>query len=294
MDPNKRIIVALDVPTVGEALKLAGLLGTHVGGSKVGLELINTILYELLFHGALIDFPKLGAALPMGCDKRINYDALHEIRKPQGLFQILKGECFWDGKFKDIPNTVAAVSRVVTKIGVKMFNVHVLGGPAMMKAAVEAAKSEAEIQKCPRPLVLGVTILTSLKSEDLIQIGFPFKVIKCTSDGEIDLAECDVKAIVCNLAKLAKISGLDGVVCSPQEIELVREACGPDFLIVTPGIRSADDPPDDQGRTLPAGEAIRRGADYLVIGRPITKAADPVEAAKRIADEINTAMEGGK
>jgi orotidine-5'-phosphate decarboxylase len=172
---------------------------------------------------------------------------------------------FADVKFHDIPNTVAGASREIARLGVTMFNIHASGGEAMMRAAKDAAGSVD-----PRVKVIGVTVLTSLDDGDLEQVG----------------QQPPARDQVVRLAQLAKASGLDGVVCSPQEIELVRKACGSSFMIVTPGVRPAGADLADQRRVMSPGQALRAGADVLVIGRPITGAADPAAAARAIAEDI--------
>ncbi|HEY8696954.1 MAG TPA: orotidine-5'-phosphate decarboxylase [Rhizomicrobium sp.] len=172
---------------------------------------------------------------------------------------------FADVKFHDIPNTVAGASREIARLGVTVFNVHASGGAAMMRAAKEAAASVD-----PRVKVIGVTVLTSLDDGDLEQVG----------------QQGPARDQVLRLAQLAKASGLDGVVCSPQEIELVRKACGASFMIVTPGVRPAGADLADQRRVMSPGQALRAGADILVVGRPITGAADPAAAARAIAEDI--------
>lgn len=172
---------------------------------------------------------------------------------------------FADTKFHDIPNTVAGASRAIARLGVTMFNVHASGGEAMMRAAKDAAK---EID--PDVKVIAVTVLTSLADTDLRSVG----------------QSGPANAQVQRLARLAQASGLDGVVCSPKEIALVREACGRDFLIATPGIRPAGVGLADQRRVMTPAEAVQAGADVLVIGRPITDAKDPAQAAAAIAGEI--------
>ncbi len=186
---------------------------------------------------------------------------------PQGISRIvaLGLPVFADVKFHDIPNTVAGAARALGQSGADIFNVHGSGGEAMMRAARDAAEKFH-----PRPKVIAVTVLTSLADADLEAVG----------------QEASAAAQVTRLAKLAKASGLDGVVCSPREIALVREACGPDFLIVTPGVRPAGAALGDQRRVMTPGEAMKAGADILVIGRPITGAEDPAAAAKVIAEEI--------
>ncbi len=169
---------------------------------------------------------------------------------------------FLDLKFHDIPNTVGGAVAAATSLGVWMLNVHASGGPAMMAAAATGAGG--------RTLVLGVTVLTSLEEKDLqATLG----TVRTLRDH------------VLHLAREAKAAGLDGVVASPHEIADIRQACGPGFLIVTPGVRPAGAERGDQRRVMTPGEAIRAGADYVVVGRPILAAKDPVEAAQRIAAE---------
>ncbi len=186
---------------------------------------------------------------------------------PEGVAKIvaLGRPVFADTKFHDIPNTVAGAARTIARLGVAMFNVHASGGEAMMRAAKDAA-----MQIDPEVKVIAVTVLTSLADGDLETVG------QAASAAEQ----------VTRLAKLAKSSGLDGVVCSPKEIALVRESCGPHFLIVTPGIRPAGTDLADQRRVTAPVEAIRAGANILVVGRPITAAKDPAQAAAAIAAGI--------
>jgi len=229
---NRRIIVALDVPDADAAIALASRLDPKLCRVKVGKEL----------------FVAAGPAVVMRLQDR-------------GF------EVFLDLKFHDIPNTVAGACRSAARLGVWMLNVHASGGEAMLRAAREA------VQSAPRPpLVVGVTILTSLADADLARVGF----------------EGDVLRNVERLARLAHACGLDGVVCSAQEARLVRKATSPEFKLVTPGIRLASDPVQDQARVVTAADAVRNGADYLVIGRSVTQAADPVA---RLA-EIRESLEG--
>lgn len=178
------------------------------------------------------------------------------------------GKVFLDLKYHDIPNTVANAMCEAARLGVQLANLHALGGAEMMETAVAAVHKE--FSDAERPRLLAVTILTSSTVETLRQVGI----------------EHSVQDMVVRLARLAKASGMDGVVASPLEIGLIREACGPDFLIVTPGVRPPFAAVDDQKRIMTPAEAVSSGADYLVIGRPIAKAADPVQAAEFIAAEI--------
>lgn len=178
------------------------------------------------------------------------------------------GRVFLDLKYHDIPNTVANATLEAARLGVQLVNLHAMGGGEMMEAAANSLQKE--FGNVERPNLLAVTILTSSTQTTLRQIGI----------------EHSVKDMVVRLARLAKDSGMDGVVASPLEIELIREACGPDFLIVTPGVRPSFAAADDQKRIMTPVEAVRAGADYLVIGRPIAKAVDPAAAAQLIADEI--------
>lgn len=178
-------------------------------------------------------------------------------------------DVFLDLKYHDIPNTVAgSVAAAAGLPGVRMLTMHTSGGLAMMMAARDAVAGRKE-----RPSLLGVTILTSLDSAALRQVG-----ISGTP-----------AARVVALAKLAKKAGLDGVVASAHEAKAIRRACGPRFLIVVPGIRPTSAATNDQARVATPAEAIRAGANYLVVGRPITGAADPAAAARTIADEISSA-----
>jgi orotidine-5'-phosphate decarboxylase len=188
---------------------------------------------------------------------------------------------FLDLKYHDIPNTVAgAVVAAAALPGVQLLNVHATGGLEMMRAAAQALAATPE--DAPRPKVLGVTILTSMDRKALGQVG---------------IAGSPQSRVV-SLAKLAKRAGLDGVVASPLEVKQIRKACGPDFLTVIPGVRPVDPkaPPskrrDDQARVATPGAAIRAGADYLVVGRPIAAAPDPRAAAQAVVEEIALAMSG--
>jgi orotidine-5'-phosphate decarboxylase len=230
-----RILAALDVETADEARGLAKTLRGAVGGFKVGKRLFTSygpdIVRELVANGDRV---------------------------------------FLDLKFHDIPNTVAGAVAAATKLGVWMVNVHASGGAAMMRAARRAADEEAAKLSHPAPLVIAVTVLTSLDQAALNEVG----------------VAGDLRSQVERLAALTQASGLDGVVASPQEIEIVRaRTTNSNFAIVTPGIRSAEDAKGDQQRTLTATQAVAAGADYLVVGRPIIASADPRRAAERIAAE---------
>ncbi len=177
---------------------------------------------------------------------------------------------FLDLKLHDIPNTVAGATRALTRLGPAILTVHGAGGAAMLKAAAEAAKEEAAKTGTARPKIVAVTVLTSISGADFGAVGLHGKV----SDQ------------VARLAALAQDCGLDGAVCSAAEAATLRKSCRPDFLLVVPGIRPEWAQAQDQKRVATPLEAMRMGADILVIGRPITAAKDPAEAAKRIAAEL--------
>ena len=188
---------------------------------------------------------------------------------PEGTARVLQGQPFFlDLKFHDIPNTVAGALRAALPMKPFMMNVHASGGPAMLKAAA-AVVATAD----PRPLLIGVTVLTSMDDSDLAAVG------------QLGPAE----AQVLRLATLAERCGLDGVVCSPREIAVLRRALPPGFKLVVPGVRPAWAAAGDQKRTMTPAEALAAGADYLVVGRPITGAADPADAARRIVEELDEA-----
>jgi orotidine-5'-phosphate decarboxylase len=184
------------------------------------------------------------------------------------------GRVFLDLKFHDIPNTVASACREVARLGVSLFNVHAAGGGEMMRRAAEATAETAERENLEGPKLIAVTVLTSANAGVLRETGVA---------GEL---EAQVK----RLAELAAASGLDGVVASPHEIEAVRSVVArEDFLLVTPGVRPANSPHDDQRRVLTPGEAVRAGADYIVVGRAILRAPDPQRAAREIVEEMERA-----
>jgi orotidine-5'-phosphate decarboxylase len=193
---------------------------------------------------------------------------------PRAVETVLEqgGRVFLDLKYHDIPNTVAGAARAAVRMGVSMFNLHIAGGAEMMKAALEAALQEAGSDVVPR--ILGVTVLTSLGAGQLRD--------------ELGLVRPPAEQVVF-WAKQARDCGLSGVVASPQEIFSIRQHCGNGFLIVTPGIRPAGSATDDQKRISTPGAALHAGADYLVVGRPITRASEPRQAALAIIEEMEAA-----
>src|SRR5258706_4922633 len=185
------------------------------------------------------------------------------------------GRGFLDLKFHEIPNTVAAAGIEATRLGVSIFNVHASGGPDMLKRTAAAVAEVAGREGLKRPKVIAVTLLPSLDPASLKQLGI--------KEG--------ASTAVARLARLAADCGMDGVVASPREIGVIRQTVSDrDFLIVTPGIRSSNDPSDDQKRTLTAAEAISAGADYLVVGRPILNSEDPIAAARKVVAEIEAVL----
>jgi len=236
-EPRDRLIVALDVDTLAQAERLAERLEGQITRFKIGSQ---------LFTGA-------GPAAVEAVQKR-------------------GAEVFLDLKFHDIPNTVAGAAREATRLGVLMFNVHAAGGSAMMKAATEGAAAAAKELAVRRPLVLAVTVLTSLD--------------RATLHREVGVAS-SVEGYVLHLAGLARDAGLDGTVASPNEIGAIRRSLGPDWVIVTPGVRPAGSEAGDQARIATPGAAARAGAHYLVVGRPITAAPDPAKAAEAILAEMS-------
>ena len=191
------------------------------------------------------------------------------------IIDILKdNQCsiFLDLKFHDIPNTVARAGEEAAKLGVFMFNIHTSGGYPMMKECVNSCKKLAETNGLECPYIIGVTILTSVGQKDLIELGFNRKM----------------KDQVLHLASLGKKAGLDGVVCSPNEVKDIKNLCGDDFLTVVPGIRPSWSLKDDHQRLSTPAKAFHEGADFIVIGRPITEASDPLEATLKIHQEIET------
>ncbi|MEN6321777.1 MAG: orotidine-5'-phosphate decarboxylase [Syntrophaceae bacterium] len=183
-------------------------------------------------------------------------------------------EVFLDLKFHDIPNTVAGAAVGAVKQGVFMFNVHALGGRQMMEEAVSAVNEVVKETGVASPIILAVTVLTSLNDGDLKQLGFNFPASELTV----------------RLSRIAQDAGVSGVVASAQDIENIRTACGHDFIIVTPGIRDTLKSGDDQKRTATVRDAIMRGADYIVVGRPIRNAVNPVQKVEKIVNEITEGL----
>ena len=238
-EAKDRLIVALDVDNESRALELHQSLRDSVGMFKIGMQLFT-------------------AAGP---------DLVRKI--------VSRGSrVFLDLKYHDIPNTVAMAAVEATRLGVSMFNVHASGGREMMQRAADAVADVAAREGLAKPIVIGVTLLTSADAETLQQLG--------VSDTPSD--------VVRRLAALAKSSGLDGVVASAQELKIIRDEVSDEkFVIVCPGIRGARDAMHDQRRSMSGGDAIRNGADYVVVGRPVLNAADPVQAARALQDEIRNA-----
>ncbi len=183
-----------------------------------------------------------------------------------------KKEIFLDLKLHDIPNTTAQGLASLMKLGVTMLNVHATGGYTMMKTAVENLEKQASTLNTPRPKLIAVTILTSMNETDWQGLGQTMKI----------------QEQVVRLAKLTKEAGLDGVVASPREAAVIRQACGDDFLIVTPGVRPVGAAVNDQSRIATPASALENGASHLVVGRPITAADDPKAAAQKIIAEMET------
>jgi len=238
-DAKPRLIFALDVDSLEEARNWVDRLRGQVGVFKIGKQLFTRCGPEVV-----------------------------------SLVQAGGVDVFLDLKFHDIPNTVAMAGLEAFRLGVRMFNVHALGGFDMMSRLVAEVDAVCPRGNPGRPLLLAVTILTSSNDETLRAIGI----------------DRPVAEMVPRLARLPQDAGMDGVVASPQEVDSIRAVCGQDFLIVTPGVRPAFACQDDQKRVMTPGEALRAGADYLVIGRPISAAADPVRAAEMIMREMQEAL----
>ncbi|MGZ8476762.1 MAG: orotidine-5'-phosphate decarboxylase [Candidatus Binatia bacterium] len=232
---RERLIVALDVDDLEQAAELVRQLAGEVGMFKVGKQL----------------FTHAGP------------QAVRQI-------QVLGGEIFLDLKFHDIPNTVAKAAIEATRLGVKMFNVHASGSLEMMRLTAKEVRRVCRQQKLRKPIMLAVTVLTSLNQDDLQRVGVERKVADQ----------------VVRLALLTKEAGMDGVVASPHEVADIREACGQRFVIVTPGIRPSDGNRNDQQRVMTPQNAVRGGVDYIVVGRPIIEAKEPVAAARAIVADM--------
>lgn len=227
---NNNIIVALDYPDMQSAIAMAQQLDPNACRVKVGKELFTAT-------GPLV---------------------VEQLQK-------LGFDVFLDLKFHDIPNTVASACEVAAKLGVWMVNVHALGGEKMMMTARERLEKYDD-----RPLLIAVTVLTSMSDAELHKIGI----------------QSDARTTVLNLSHLVKNSGLDGVVCSAREAEMLRKEHGTDFTLVTPGIRPQWASKGDQERVMTPAEAVKAGIDYMVIGRPITQADNPMQALEKIFTEI--------
>lgn len=236
----RRVFVALDLPTAAEAEAMADRLAPTGVGLKMGLELFTA------------EGPALAARLAA------------------------RASLFLDLKYHDIPATVARSVAAATRIGASVMNLHVSGGEAMVKEAIEARDRTATELNLPTPRLIGVTVLTSMDGADLNAVW---------SGGERDAS-----AEALRLAERARDWGLDGVVASAKEAAAIRAACGEGFLVVTPGIRPAGAETGDQKRVLTPGDALAAGASHLVIGRPVTRAADPAAACAAILDEMAAAV----
>src|SRR5438132_4332890 len=232
---RERLIVAPDAAELGEVTELVKHLASEVGMFKVGKQLFT-------------------------------HAGPHAVR----LIQELGGEIFLDLKFHDIPNTVAKAAVEATRLGVKMFNVHASGSLEMMRTTAKEVRRVCRQESRRKPIMLAVTVLTSLNQDDLKRVGV---------DG-------GVADQVVRLALLTKEAGMDGVVASPHEVADIRKACGRRFVIVTPGIRPFDSSRNDQQRVMTPAEAIHAGVDYVVVGRPILEARDPLLAAQEIVADM--------
>ncbi|MDP2210395.1 MAG: orotidine-5'-phosphate decarboxylase [Candidatus Aquicultor sp.] len=237
--PEERLIVALDVPTQKDVEQACAAIGDNAVFYKVGLQLFLAEGAGVLSH-----------------------------LKDKGL------KVFLDLKLHDIPHQVAGACREIARMSVDMTTIHTMGGVEMMRAAATAMRESALEFGVKPPILLGVTVLTSLNQSQAGEIGIAAKISEH----------------VVRLATLAKESGLDGVVVSPLEVEAIRAAVGEDFVIVTPGIRSSADVVGDQQRVMSAADAITAGSTYLVVGRPIMKSDDPGRAAGAVVAEIERAL----
>jgi orotidine-5'-phosphate decarboxylase len=232
---RERLILALDVDDLEKAKSALKLLAGEVGMFKVGKQL----------------FTHAGPAVVR---------MIHEMG----------GEVFLDLKFHDIPTTVAKAAVEATRLGVKMFNVHASGSLEMMRLTVREVTRVCRQESLRRPILLAVTVLTSLNESDLKKVG----------------VQGEVADQVVRLALLSREAGMDGVVAAPHEVGEIRAACGRGFVIATPGIRLKKNSRDDQKRVMTPAEAVRAGVDYIVVGRPIMEAGDPVSVAREIVSEM--------
>lgn len=235
-----RLILAVDTSDIEEARRYLDELHEHVGIFKIGLQLFTYYGPEIL-----------------------------------NIFQSAGAKIFLDCKFLDIPNTVAKASEAATRHGVEMFTIHASGGSEMLRAASNSVKKTAAESGKPAPIILAVTVLTSISAETLkneLKVG-------------IDLPDQ-----VLNLAHQCKEAGVTGLVASPEESQRLREELGDQMVIVTPGVRPSWSDANDQKRFTTPGEAIKNGSNYLVVGRPITSSSNPKDAAKRIVEEIELAL----
>jgi len=244
VNAKDRIILALDVDTQEEALSLADRLSGHVGAFKVSMRLFS-------------------------------------IAGPQIVSRLQEmGQIFTDLKLHDIPSTVAAAGRALTRLGCSMLTAHAAGGAVMLKELANAVSDESRKSGTPAPTVLAVTVLTSINQRQL--------------EEDMLITDMLVRDAAMRFARRAQSAGVGGVVCSASEVAAVRATCGRDFKIVTSGIRPTWHGSNDQKRINTPYEAIKRGADYVVIGRPITRAPHPVAAAQTIAEEIECAITGSE
>ncbi len=237
-DMTSPVLCALDTTDADDATGLTRELGDSVGGVKLGLEFFSA------------------------CGRK-GFEQVAQTGVP----------IFLDLKLHDIPNTVAKAVKALVPLQPFMMTVHTSGGLAMLKAAVAAADEAAEAHNVTRPMIVGVTVLTSLDGDDLKRVG-----VHRSTGAQVE-----------KLADLALEARLDGVVCSPREIISLRKSCGRDFKLVVPGIRPLGSELNDQKRVMTPGEAVSAGASYLVIGRPITTAKNPATAARKIAASLKSA-----
>lgn len=239
MEARDRLFLALDVSSYRQAEEIVAQLQDYVGGFKVGSQL----------------FTRTGPRV------------LRLIKKARKAL-------FLDLKYHDIPATVAQAAEGAVRHGVSIFNIHISGGYEMMRVCVAACDKLSQEKSLPKPLILGVTLLTSLTEADLSDLGI----------------QRQVKTQVLSLARMAQKAGLDGVVALPQEARALREAFGKDFIILCPGVRPAGSRKNDHHRVATPGEVIAAGADYIVVGRPILEASNPALVCQQIIQEIKKAM----